>query len=184
MGGMSDDPFDILGLAARFDLAGDEIERAYLRRAASAHPDVGGAQSDEEGSWGGDGMSALNAAREALRDPERRANALLARLGGPTAQEERSLPAGYLMEVMETRERVESILREGGAGAREGVAKEAREARSAHERAVAALFASLGDPPEFERLREIRVRLNAWRYVERLIEQLDPPPGAGSTDHR
>ena len=28
--------------------------------------------------------------------------------------------------------------------------------------------------PAPEALREVRTRLNAWRYIERLIEQLDP----------
>lgn len=174
MGRMLGDPFDILGVAARFDLSLGEIERAYLERAAREHPDSKGGQRADGQAWGGDAMSALNEAREVMRDPERRANALLARLGGPSAQDVRALPEGYLMEVMETRERIESILKSGGQDARERVEREAREARSGHEREAARLFASLGDPPEPELLRQIRVRLNAWRYVERLIEQLDP----------
>jgi len=36
------DAFDTLGLPATFDLAGDRIERAYLARAAIAHPDADG----------------------------------------------------------------------------------------------------------------------------------------------
>ena len=36
------------------------------------------------------------------------------------------------------------------------------------------MFQSLSSPPAAESLAEIRIRLNAWRYIERLIEQLDP----------
>jgi len=32
----------------------------------------------------------------------------------------------------------------------------------------------VGDPPDPALLGEIRTQLNAWRYIERLIEQLDP----------
>jgi curved DNA-binding protein CbpA len=159
------DAFDILGLPAEFDLSAERLGRAYLQRSASVHPDVG---SDESAR----AMAELNEARRTLESPERRANALLARLGGPTKEKDRSLPVGFLAQMLETREEIEAAA--GDASAR---AQWERWASGERARAVAevkAMFTGLGSPPEAESLAAIRARLNAWRYVERLIEQLDP----------
>ncbi|MFI4897341.1 MAG: iron-sulfur cluster co-chaperone HscB C-terminal domain-containing protein [Phycisphaerales bacterium JB059] len=168
----SSDPFDVLGLAPSFDLTHQEVERAYLAQAAGLHPDLGGA------SVGSDDLeretARLNAARATLRDAERRAGALLARLGGPSASEDRSLPDGFLMEILEIRERVEAA---AGSGDPEQIARWeawAAEERARYTREVSARFAQLGETPDASDLGAIRTQLNAWRYIERLIEQLDP----------
>jgi molecular chaperone HscB len=161
------DPFDTLGLKATFDLDAAAIRRAYLARVTAIHPDS---------AHGEDGRSSamLNAAKRALEDDERRANALLARLGGPGKEQDRSLPAGFLVDVMELRERVEEAIASAEPGARERARSDALERRGAHIARVSELFASLATPPDRAGLGAIRTELNAWRYVERLIEQLDP----------
>jgi len=161
-------PFETLGLAARFDLEPGEIRRAYLERVASAHPDAGAGGEADRCS------AVLNRARATLEDPERRAGVLLAALGGPSKEEDRSLPDGFLMEVMELRERVEGTLAGGDAEAREACVAEAEARRAAYIDEVGSLFASLGADPAASELAGIRTTLNAWRYIERLIEQLDP----------
>lgn len=118
---------------------------------------------------GGDGLSAaeLNDAKEVLLNPESRANALLELLGGPGKSEDRSLPDGFLLEMMEVREAVES-----GEGKDSGEWRAwAMERRREHERCVADAF-------ESHDLRGARRHLNAWRYIERMIEQLDERSGA------
>ncbi len=160
------DPFETLGLPARFDLNEGTIRRAYLARVGAVHPDAAGGEGEQ--------ASALNEARAILSDPERRANALLARLGGPTRESDRSLPDGFLAGMMAVREEVESDLAMGGDEARRRWEAWARDRRSEYERRAAEAFAGLGDPPAAAGLRAIRSELNAWRYVERLIEQLDP----------
>lgn len=153
------DAFTTLGLEPRFDVTGEAVERAYLRRAAAVHPDRG----DDDGV----AAAELNLAREVLANPESRANALLARLGGPGAGQDKSLPSEFLVEMMEVREAIEA--------ARSDAAESARWVRWADERRaeyvarLTGLFAA--SPPV---LAEIRRELNAWRYIERLIEQLDP----------
>lgn len=169
------DPFAVLGLARRFDLDESEIERAFLARLGGVHPDLAGEDASLD-------AAVLTEARATLADPERRAVALLAVLGGPSASQDRSLPDGFLMEMMELRETVEAELGEtadaepgagGDARARWGAFAEAR--RSEHQRRVASLFeatAASNNRPEL--LSRVRLELNAWRYTERLIEQLDP----------
>lgn len=153
------DPFAILGLPRRFLLSPNEVHRAHLSRIAALHPDRAG----------GDGLSAaeLNDAKEVLLNPESRANALLALLGGRGGSEDRSLPDGFLVEVMEVREAMES----GGVKEHGEWRAWAMERRRQHERNVA-------DALESRDLRGARRHLNAWRYIERMIEQLDERSGA------
>ncbi len=161
------DAFDVLGLEPEFDLDPVTLERAYLVRAAHAHPDRAG--GDPEASR----LSAsINEARRLLSDPESRANVLLARLGGPSKEQEKSLPSGFLAEMMEVREDIESAVAAGGEAERARREQSAGERRAAHARAVSGMFRALGPRPSSAALRAIRVELNAWRYTERLLEQL------------
>jgi molecular chaperone HscB len=159
------DPFDLLGLPPVFDLDAPALQRAYLQRSAAIHPDL--AAQDAEAARQ---AAALNQAKRMLDDPERRANALLARLGGPGKERDRSLPPGFLIEIMETREEIESARLDPAARTR--WEHWGAERRAAYAARVSGLFASAGSNPAV--LRAIRTELNAWRYIERLIEQLDP----------
>jgi curved DNA-binding protein CbpA len=166
------DPFETLGLPARFKLAAQDIGRAYLARAAACHPDLAGAGGDEAlAAAAARTAAALNDARAVLLDPESRARALLARLD-PGGASDRTLPEGFLAEIMATRLGLEEAI-EGGKPAdldrwREWAAGE----RGSSIDRIAGLFAGLGDPPAAAGLVEIRRRLNAWRYIERMIEQI------------
>lgn len=172
------DPFGALGVPRRFDLDPAAVHRAYLMRVGSLHPDLGGA-------GGGDAEEAdrasavLNQARDTLLDPERRAAALLALLGGPAASEDRSLPEGFLMEMMDVRERAEAECADPEGHARWSAWAAQRRADSIGE--IGGLFAAAAERPGEETLAAIRRALNAWRYVERMIEQLDPSGSLGAS---
>jgi molecular chaperone HscB len=170
-----DDPFAVLGLHAAFDVDAGAVERAYLARAAAVHPDVLG-ESDEAAVQ----AARLNRAKAVLLNPETRANALLELMGGPGKEQDKSLPAGFLVEMMEVREQIEEDVRRGE---RERWQRWGEARRGEHAERVRALFARVtaGDTPG---LRAIRTELNAWRYIERLIEQLDPryQPGQGELE--
>ncbi len=172
------DPFDVLALPPRFGLDGATIERAYLARAAAIHPDLADPDAEVQAD-AARRSAALNTARAALLDPERRAIALLARMGGPSASESRELPDGFLMDMMQTRERIEEELAENPDEARPRWRGWASDQRDRHAAEVASLFESAEHDAEV--LAEIRRRLNAWRYIERLAEQLelDDAPGGG-----
>lgn len=152
--------FEILGLPKRFDLSPRDVERAYLARSAETHPDAGGA---------GLGQATLNDAREVLLNPEARAEALLEVMGGTGKSEDKALPDGFLMEIMETREAVESAASDAE---RSKWRAWAVEQRGSYVRTVADLFRRAETDPAV--LRDVRRQLNAWRYIERMIEQLDP----------
>lgn len=169
---MARDAFDVLGVRPVFDLRREEIGGAYLSLAQRLHPDMARGDADAAAR-----MAEVNQAKRVLENPESRAEALLMRLGGPEASKERSLPEGFLMEMMGVRERVEQELAgEGGSAQREAWERWSREQREEASRVVGELFgrAEREAGGAKETLREIRVRLNAWRYIERLIEQLEP----------
>ncbi len=127
-------------------------------------------------------MARLNAAHETLADPERRAGALLALLGGPAKEQSKALPDGFLQQTLEIREQIEETIASGDPEARAEIERWAEARRDEHIRRVASLFADLADPPARASLDALRCELNAWRYVERLIEQLDPAYDPNNAD--
>lgn len=169
---MSKDAFDILGLPPAFDLERAAIDRAFLARAVSVHPDLAADETEAET------LSArINDAKRALLDPESRANVLLARLGGPPADKEKSLPPTLLMEVMEAREGVDAARASGNPAELARWKAWATDGRDSIVKTCRQLFASAlvtrSGPADPRLLREIRVQLNAWRSYERMIEQMD-----------
>ena len=98
------DAFERLGLPRRFSVDAAELERNYLDRSREAHPDfhTGDVEAVENTA------SALNEAYATLKDPFRRAEHLLALLGGPSAADDKSLPPAFLMEMLELREAIEA----------------------------------------------------------------------------
>ncbi|MFN0010789.1 MAG: iron-sulfur cluster co-chaperone HscB C-terminal domain-containing protein [Phycisphaerales bacterium] len=107
-----------------------------------------------------------------LADPEQRANTLLCRLGGPAKEQDRSLPEGFLMEMMALRESIDAHLAAGDRSAVEAHLARAEESRGGHIRRVGELFRTVSAPGAPATLAAIRRELNAWRYIERLIEQI------------
>jgi len=167
---MATDPFALLGLPRSFDLTRSQIEEAYLTRIGGVHPDVLEAGADGQ-------VDQLNLARQTLADPESRANLLLDLLGGPGKGADRSLPDGFLIEMMEAREQMESAAAAKDRPATDRWAAWAESERNTHMQAAVELFAhaqsGAADALTLSTLKALRTRLNAWRYIERMLEQLD-----------
>lgn len=168
------DPFHALGIAPSFDLTPAAIERAYLAKAAQAHPDLN--QTGETDPDAPTSAAALNKARARLLDAEARAAALLARLGGPGPSDDRSLPDGFLQDMMTTRLEIEEAIASDDRAAVAPWRQWAAEQRKSYIASTAAAFADLSESPDAPSLAAIRQSLNAWRYIERLIEQLPAEP--------
>jgi DnaJ-domain-containing protein 1 len=171
------DPFDTLGLPATFVLDAARVERAALAKLAQLHPDVSDASVLEEMEIA---AARMNAARDVLLFSLSRAEALLKRLGGPAKEADKSLPPGFLMEMMEVREQVEQAVASGDSAACTTWMAWAMDQRAQMEATAAALFAKAAT--DAGALREVRVQLNQWRYIERMIEQLDPAYDPGQSD--
>ncbi|MDF1809146.1 MAG: iron-sulfur cluster co-chaperone HscB C-terminal domain-containing protein [Phycisphaerales bacterium] len=171
----SDNPFLTLNLPLRYRLDPSEIEKAYLGILANDHPDAGGVGMDS---------ASVNAARSTLLNAEKRANTLLELRNGPSASQLKELPDGFLIEMMSLRQEIEEELNEKDEASREKWEKWASDQRADYSDQIAMLFDSLDDDPSASALSQIRIKLNAWRYIERLIEQLDPDYDPASADFR
>jgi hypothetical protein len=183
---MPDDPFAMLGLPRSFDLDPAVIRRAHLERVTALRASAGSAPSVAEGGLepGGqragtieDRLAELNRARALLEDAEQRANALLDVLGGPGRDRDRTLPPGFLERMLEVNERVEAAVAGHDQPEIHRLLDEVEAQRHGHIRRVGELFARLADPAcageSGVMLGQVRSELNAWRYIERLIERLE-----------
>jgi len=173
----SNDPFAQLGLQRAFEIDVADIERAHLARSAMAHPDVSGLDAEEAARV----QAELNEARATLEHPESRANALLKLLNGPAKEQDKSLPAGFLAQMMETREEIEAAVSDPAQ--RTQWVNWAEQQRD-HYKAMLAPYFQAALAGDASVLPVIRRELNAWRYIERLVEQLDPSYDPSKADFR
>jgi molecular chaperone HscB len=161
--------FQVLGVEARFDLSSRDLRAAWMRRASVAHPDAAGAVDES---------ARVNDAMRVLSDPIQRAQALLELRGAPEV-EARSLPQGFLLEMMELRERADECAGDAVATAR--LRDEAASRRDAAVAEIAAIFAGSGAgsiAPEHS--GQVAEQINIVRAFERMLEQLDREAGHGS----
>jgi molecular chaperone HscB len=140
------DPFDTLGLAASFDVDVPAVERRVRELSRVLHPDRHLASTAAERRMALGKAVEVNEAFRIVRDPIRRAEALLRRAGVVVAEgaEPRPDPA-FLMDVMERREALAEARSAKDAPKLERLAGEVR---AMQERALAKLragFAAGGD---------------------------------------
>lgn len=150
------------------------LRRAYLARAAQAHPDTSGLSEDDAAR----ASAELNQAKETLEDPERRALVLLAmrlkEAGMSLAPEDdRAMPPGFLAEMMNAREEMESTRMVNDTDALEAWRAWGEARQREHHLRVRALFEALDSALDLSTFRALKLELNAWRYVERMLEQMD-----------
>lgn len=169
------DPFDLLGIRAGFPVDEALLRRAWLKATAANHPDR--AADPEEAHRT---LSAVNRAYRTLSDPEQAANALLARLGGPSPDRAKALPDGFLMEMLEVRDELEEAKATKDPEKIAKLEAWADEQRGMWIERVSEQFAAHGEAND--QRDAIRQSLNAWRYIERLIEQLDPEYSPAEAD--
>lgn len=102
---VSADPFEILALEPEFELEEGRLAERHKELSLALHPDRFAGSPSAERRAALSRAIEVNAAHRALKDPVRRAEALLARLGVETG-EGREPPADpeFLFEIMELRE--------------------------------------------------------------------------------
>lgn len=161
---MPDDPFLLLGLPPGFDLTESVIEQAYLARVALEHPDL--VSDDDEAAAR---AASLNDARAVLLNPEKRARILLTNIAGEERDD--SLPDRFLFEIMEVRTELETAAASGDVEQIKKWQVWADARRAEYIEKVRSQFEILSEPPADQEIRAIRTTLNAWRYIERMIEQ-------------
>jgi molecular chaperone HscB len=156
------DLFERLGLPRRFSVDPAAVEREYLARSRRTHPDHHAA-SDAAGQKASlEATAALNEAYVTLTDPFRRAEYLLRLLNGPT---DKTQDQAFLMEMMETRERMEEIRAAG-----ESVADMDHDLRAR----LSSIAAGFDAKFEEGDLAGVRKDLNAAKTLQSLLRDLTP----------
>ena len=174
------DFFELLGLPRKYAVVENELSQAYRALARLIHPDRFAGQSDENIARATAWSSEVNRAYEALRDPGRRADYLLDQNGGPSAAEDREVPASLLAEVMEWREAMSAFSPDDTSDERNrlrsDVALRREDLLSRIEKSAAGLkSASAVDRTELRRM------LNSLRYLDNLVGDLAANPLSSST---
>lgn len=156
------DPFEALGVAARFDLSASELRGRWMRAAAAAHPDATGDSADAG--------ARVNAAYQELSDPLRRASALLRRHRAPVVPDP-GLPPAFLIEAMELREAVDAAAGDGARLAE--IRSEVAARHAAALEAIAESFRRIEGAPDSGAVSRISSEMNIARALARIVEQID-----------
>jgi len=157
------DPFAILGVKPQFDLDAEGLHARFIAAVATAHPDRFSDPVDQADA--AVRTAEINEAYATLTDPERRANALLIKLGGPAKNDDKSLPPDLLMQMMEVREQSEQAIATDNRTELERLRCWARNQREEYLGRISKLF-------ERRDTTAIRMELNALRYIEQMLKQL------------
>ncbi len=167
------DHFATLALPRGFDVDEALLERRLVDFGRDLHPDhVGRVGEGCQRAFAVLAAAQVNEAYGVLRDPYRRGEYLLRLEGGRTATEDKSVPAGFLDEMLEEREELEQALSGGDA--------ELARTRGRFERKIADLAAELARgfaalPSDGERaaaLDRLRRTLNVMAYFRGLLRDL------------
>jgi molecular chaperone HscB len=160
------DPFDTLGIAPAFDLDLKAVEKQYRELARVLHPDrhIAGSPTDRRLSLGK--AVEVNEAWRVVRDPIRRAEAILRRHGAhlEEGKEPKAAPE-FLMEMMEQREALSEARASGERAAVERLALAIRTREKDVTARVAAAFAQ-------NELDNIAPLLGELRYYRRFLDEV------------
>ena len=161
------DPFEILGLEPVFLLDSSVLEQRHRELSRALHPDrYAGRPAGERQRALGRAIE-VNEAFRALKDPIRRAEAMLAKLGQPVSETDSARPdPGFLMDVMEQREALGDARRQRDLVKVRALATamRARESRVTAELATA----FVAEKPAFARIAAL---VGELRYHKRFLDE-------------
>jgi molecular chaperone HscB len=165
------DAFETLGVEAQFELDGKLLEERHRMLSKTLHPDRYVGRPAAERRMALDRAIAVNVASRELRDPVKRAEILLARLGVQTGElaEPKASPM-LLMEMMEVREELSEAHRAKDLDRIGGVADRMRGKERAVLDRLREGFAKVDDTSS---ARELVPIIGELRYVKRFFEELE-----------
>lgn len=167
-------PFDLFALEPRHDVDVAALRKRLLAITRDIHPDFFATSTPDVRERAERNSARLNKAFEVLSDETARADWLVTHLGGPDEQTERAMPQAFLMEVLEWNETLE----EARAGAErvdprlDALEQELRGKRDESTAAIRAVLTPL-PPRGSPTLRRARQELNAIRYVDRALNEIE-----------
>jgi molecular chaperone HscB len=165
----SSDPFAALGFEPSFELDLRELERRHRELSRALHPDrYAGRPASERREALGRAIE-VNEAFRTLKDPIRRAEALLRKRGMELEEGHEPQPSPeFLMNIMEYREALSEARRRKNV---EALARLVREIRERDAEAQKALGQAFRAGPDGEWPGAIHERLGALRYYRRFLDE-------------
>jgi molecular chaperone HscB len=161
------DPFEALGVEPVFGLDTGLLEQRHRDLSRALHPDRHAASGAAERRMALGRAIEVNEAFRTLKDPVRRAEALLARQGVQSGEgKEPPASPALLMEVMERREALAEIRHSKNEGALSRLIAEVRAEDARAQLALTAEFAL--ETPNFA---EILKRIGELRYYRRFLDE-------------
>jgi molecular chaperone HscB len=130
--------FDLFGLAPKYALETDALERSYREIQSQVHPDRFAHAGDAERRASLQWTTRVNEAYRTLKDPVQRAKHLLELHGVDVAFETNTaMPSDFLMQQMELREALETAVGKKDASSLDALRHDLRKARQALEKTIA-----------------------------------------------
>lgn len=173
---MTPDPFDILGLPARFALEADALEARVRELQRALHPDKHAKATPAERRAALSRAVTVNEAHRTLRDDLSRAAALLRRRGRDPKESGGQAAPAFLMEIMELRE---TLGEARAARSIERVRTLACEVRASLERSKASLADALDARIDLDRAE---AELSKMRYYRRFLDEVELAEEDAATD--
>lgn len=164
---MSDDPFAIFGIERRFSIDEHALRQAFFKASAKQHPDRFVDPIEQADAV--EAMSKLTDSYRVLSDPELRARTLLALSGLELPEDKDRLPPDLLMEVLEVREEMEDAVSSNNVAELDRLRAWANNQREMYLNKLGKL---LDDELDAGKASQVRLELNALRYMQRMLEQM------------
>ena len=160
--------FELFGLPPAFALSRESLERAYRDIQAEIHPDRFAHAGEAEQRLAMQWTARVNEAYQTLRQPLERARYLL-ELQGVHAMDARNtaMPADFLMQQMEWRERLEEAKAAKDSTALQRIKTDAR---AQAERLVRQLGELLDQRHDYAQAAEV---LRKYRFLDKLLEEIE-----------
>lgn len=166
------DYFELFELPARFDIDIALLRRRFLELSRQCHPDAV-AMEDAAAQAAALATSArVNEAYETLCDPVRRAEYVLRRAGGKSAAEDKRVPPELLHQTLMLREEIEEAKSAGDQAALTAIRKSVLQQKGDIEGRITELARRLAGQADDSVRDELRLQLNAMKYVGNLLAQL------------
>ena len=174
--GKQPSPFATLGVEPRYALNRMALRKRLLALSRQLHPDFYGNADAQVRELAQRNTAELNAAFEILDDDFHRADWLVKSLGGPTQEDERQMPPAFLAEVLEWNETIEEAREaEPGSSERAALDELEKELRAERQNVMNSIESKLDPLPDAHApiLAEVRRNLNAIRYIDRSLREID-----------
>lgn len=165
------DPFQTLGVPARFDLDSAELEQRHRDLSRALHPDRYAGAPAAERRLSLSRAIEVNDAFRLLKDPIRRAEALLRRAGVPVGETVEPKPSpALLMEMMEQREELAEARRRKDLAAVHALGEVMRRREAEVLALVGRMFEGAGAAKDA--LAAVLPHVGELRYLRRFLDEV------------